>query len=206
MTMHAVIDLETMGTAPTSAIVQIGARAFDPELGLQPRAGSGYPMYSNFLDVKVDLQSCIDAGLTVDGDTVMWWLRQPKTAQNRLLDGDPVPLNAALLRLKQWVDIHKVVHVWSHGANFDPPILDNAHRRLGLSAGWRYYNIRCSRTIIEASGMKREDIPSNPTPHDALADAEHTAGLVCTALAQIGMWREHPLITVQPTTSESPDA
>ncbi len=186
MTTHAVVDLETMGTGPTSAIVQIGARAFDPDSGMEPRSAQGEyaDLGSNFFDVGVKLQTSIDAGLTVDGDTVMWWLGQPKTAQNRLLDTEvrnTVDLATALSMLSTWYHLNKVQFVWSHGENFDIPILEYAYRAAGGKAPWQYWTARDTRTLFHIAGMGRDDLPPNPNPHDALADAEWTAALVCEA-------------------------
>ena len=188
MTTHAVVDLETMGTGPTSAIVQIGARAFDPDSGgMEPRSLHGQyynDLSSNFFDVGVKLQTSIDAGLTVDGDTVMRWLSQPKLAQVRLMNDEvreTVDLATSLSVLATWYHENKVQFVWSQGAAFDIPILEYAYRAVGINPPWQYWTVRDTRTLFHLAGMERTDMPPNPTPHDALADAEWTAALVCEA-------------------------
>ncbi len=196
MTTHAVVDLETMGTGPTSAIVQIGARAFDPANGMAPRSayGSYTDLGANFFDVGVKLQTSIDAGLTVDGDTVMWWLSQPKTAQNRLLDEERrkiCSLPTALAMLSDWYAFQSAEFVWCHGASFDIPILEHAYRSASLhydvdvKPRWKHWTVRDTRTLFHIAGMERDDLPPNPNPHDALADAEWSAALVCEAWKKI---------------------
>lgn len=61
--LNVMLDLETMDTKPTAAITEIGAVRFDNE-----------KILSRFR-IKVDLQSCIDLGLTVSGSTIMWCLK-----------------------------------------------------------------------------------------------------------------------------------
>lgn len=67
---HLMIDLETMGITPGSAIVQIGLCAFclDDET-MQSKS------------IRVSLQDCLDHGLTVDAATILWWFRQDEDAR-----------------------------------------------------------------------------------------------------------------------------
>ena len=57
---HVMLNLETMGYEGRSAIISIGAVAFDPKSGVL-----GETFYAN-----VDLTSCLDQGLEVNGATV----------------------------------------------------------------------------------------------------------------------------------------
>jgi len=65
---HLMIDLETMGNVKNSAIVSIGAVEFNIENG-----DIGEEFYA-----VVNLQSCLDKGMVVNGDTIYWWLNQDK--------------------------------------------------------------------------------------------------------------------------------
>ena len=64
------VDLETLGTAPGSVILSIGAVRFDVEKGLLDE-----------FYVNIDVESSQRLGLTIDGDTVMWWLKQSDAAR-----------------------------------------------------------------------------------------------------------------------------
>lgn len=58
---HIMIDLETMGVRPSSAVVSIGCVEF---------------MQTDVISVfytPVSLESCLKAGLTTDESTVKWW-------------------------------------------------------------------------------------------------------------------------------------
>ena len=79
---HIMVDLETMGTAPGSAIVSLGAVAFDPVAGT---------LGEEFYRV-ITLGSCQRAGLTIDAGTIGWWLQQSDSARAELVRDDAVAL------------------------------------------------------------------------------------------------------------------
>ena len=67
---HVMLDLETLGKLPGCAILSIGAVYFELETG---RLGDEF--YLN-----VDPASCTRAGLTIDGETLGWWMQQEAAA------------------------------------------------------------------------------------------------------------------------------
>jgi hypothetical protein len=80
------LDLETMGsTRQTAAIVSIGAVAFNVEGDMSE------PFY-----VNVDLEDAMRHGLTVDADTIKWWMRQQLLAREAIFIA-PKPLSVALI-------------------------------------------------------------------------------------------------------------
>ncbi len=68
MANNIMLDLETMGNTPTSAIIAIGAVRFDKKI-----KGKFYGV--------IDLESCLEDGLTVDASTIMWWMQQSDAAR-----------------------------------------------------------------------------------------------------------------------------
>ncbi|MEM8381682.1 3'-5' exonuclease, partial [Morganella morganii] len=62
---HLMIDLETMGNKPDSAIVAIAAVPFDMVSGVTDDA--------LFYEI-IDLRSSEKYGGSIDADTVLWWL------------------------------------------------------------------------------------------------------------------------------------
>lgn len=154
------LDLETMGTAADSAIVAIGAVKFNDRVILDR------------FDVTVDLQSCIAAGLKVDGGAIRFWLKQEEAARGYIAGGAQLELGAALLHFRDWAG--EITEVWGNGANFDEPILENAYSALDLVTPWRFCQSRCHRTM-------KEQFPHVPPPkfigieHNALHDAENQA-------------------------------
>ena len=72
------IDIETVGLERGSAIVEIGAVQFEP-----------VAMIGETFHASVSLTSCQEAGLTIDADTVEWWLGdQPEIATEILVGAD----------------------------------------------------------------------------------------------------------------------
>ena len=79
------IDIETMGNKPGSAIVSIGAVMFDPKNWEDPDKKSKF--YST-----INLQSCLDCGLEVDGSMVYWWMQQSEDAREGIQNPEPSPI------------------------------------------------------------------------------------------------------------------
>lgn len=129
---NVMIDIETLGVRSSSVILSIGAIPFDNEA-----VGAGFYR-------RVDIQSCLDAGLTVDASTIEWWMTQSNEAR-AAFDEKGIPLRAALSQLSEIFDGPELV--WANGVNFDLPILENAYRACGLEAPWKFYNTRDYRTV-----------------------------------------------------------
>ena len=166
--MDVMCDLETMGNRSNAAIIAIGAVKFDPV-----RKQITDRFYS-----RVDLQSCLDAGLTVDGSTIMWWLQQPEAARAEF-KGKLPSLKLALDGFTAWMTRipadkgHE--HVFGNGATFDNVILTNAYNALKMERPWSYKGDRCYRTIRSLY----PDVPfkdfgtAHRADHDAEAQALH---------------------------------
>jgi hypothetical protein len=160
---HVMLDLETWGVRPGSVIVAVGAVRFDAD------EAPTDPFY-----VNVSAQSCMDAGLSADADTVCWWLRQSDAARARLFEPKPVALAEALEQFTAWWS--GATFVWGNGASFDPVLLEAAYRAVGRRAPWRYQDIRDVRTLAHLVPKSVLDgVLSNGVAHDALADAERQA-------------------------------
>lgn len=161
---NVMIDIETLGTAANSVILSIGAVQFDD-------AGNmGDEFYAN-----INIDSCLEKGLVVEGRTILWWMGQSNEAR-AVLGENEYPLQVALSNLTNaftWRD----TLVWCNGLSFDLPILDTAYRACGLSAPWAYYNGRDYRTL--KNELSKEDFKALKVPptvgHNALADAKSQA-------------------------------
>lgn len=133
---HIMLDLETLGTRPGSVITSIGAVKFDE------RGTYGTPFY-----MRIDLQSCVDAGLLIDVDTIQWWMKQSDEARAEF-QKESFDLATALENFTYWADYpNAVVHLWGNGANFDNGLLKAAYDKVGMQAPWKFWNDRCYRTL-----------------------------------------------------------
>ena len=170
---HIMVDLETMGSTPGSAIVSLGAVAFDPITGT---------LGEEFYRV-IDLGSCQRAGLTIDSDTVKWWLRQPDAARAQLDRADAEPLATVLGWFATWWRRQSGQFIWGHGANFDEPLLSCAFRAAHVVVPWRYSDARCTRTIFALTGERPDR--TQGTHHNALDDAKAQAEAVIRAFLKL---------------------
>lgn len=155
---HVMVDLETMGTSNNAAIIAIGAVKFNKE-----------KITDRFYKV-VSLRSSVEAGLSIEADTVMWWMEQSDEARRALLKPSR-PLRAVLIEFATWLGENPVV--WGNGSDFDNTILSNAYKRCELIAPWQYYNNRCFRTMRAMFPHIAFERPG--TYHNALDDAENQA-------------------------------
>lgn len=173
---HLMIDLETLSTAPTAAVTQLGWCLFDPERG-EPDLGHSVV----HLNVEVQMRE----GLTVDWSTVSWWMTQDEAARRLLVSTtDRHYPSAALARLDEAVDWTRVSGVWSHGATFDLVILESLYRKAGRKTPWGFRDARDTRTLLwaaERTAGRRVLWPHNPVKHSAEADAVCQAGAICNA-------------------------
>lgn len=166
---HIMLDLETWGLRPGSALRSIGACVFTlpGEIGQQ--------FYAN-----IDKQSCLDVGLTIDPSTEKWWAEQDAKAQEALLD-NPQPLSKVTEAFYVWFVANNGEQVWSQGSNFDGVLWEVATKR----APWKFFNTRDTRTAYELAGLDSRSVPRAGTHHNALEDAIHQARCVQAAYARI---------------------
>jgi len=177
MTTHIMIDLETWGTAPGSALRSIGAVTF---------SSYGEPHEERSFYANIDRASCEEAGLTVSRDTEIWWSRQSPDAQSRLLDNCR-PLREVMHDFARWWQDVDGTYVWSNGANFDEVLWRIAAERVDHGTPWKYWNVRDTRTCWHLARLNQKSVPFEGVQHDALADARHQAKCVTMAYARLGI-------------------
>lgn len=176
---HVMVDIETLGTAPGSVILSIGACVFDSE-------GTTHEF-----EAVIDPRDAVKYGLTIDPDTVCWWAGQSEEARRAVFlpKDDPklFPLSEALWRFSEWFRSAWVngQQVWCHGATFDVPLLDAAYRACGLAAPWGYNQARCTRTLYELADVWPDR--TRGVHHNALNDAKVQAQAAIEAHRQLGL-------------------
>lgn len=179
-THHMMVDIETLGTAPNSAIASIGACFFVPETK---------EIISEFY-IVVDTRTCADIGMTIDPETVAWWARQHETARIIFDDPNAVPIQMAMGLFTSYISASagskpEEVCVWGNGAAFDNVILQSAYAACKYKTPWSFWNDRCYRTmknIVPDVKMKRIGVY-----HNALDDAKSQAIHLCDILHHLGI-------------------
>lgn len=170
---HIMIDLETAGTRPGSAILTIGAIRFDPTatnlIGIDDP--STLPSHTIFYR-PIDRRSCDNLGLTDDQNTLAWWRRQSPQSRFEAFDRQPRhDIGAVFSDFGLWCG-HQP-KPWSHGANFDIVMCDAIFEKLKIPPPWRFWDIRDTRTLFDFTGThpRRDSGSHHHALHDALAQA-----------------------------------
>lgn len=159
---NVMVDIETLGTKSTSVVLSIGAVEFDErQLGRE--------FYR-----RVNIDSCIKHGLTVDGRTIEWWMDQSEEART-MFQYASIDLATALREFSETFSFEG--EVWANGVSFDMPILENAFHAVGLPIPWLYYNVRDYRTVKYLAPREvLTRVRVDPTTkHHALEDAKAQA-------------------------------
>lgn len=156
--MNLMLDLETYATTMDACVMTIGAVVFD-------KSGKEIDCFYR----RIDGESCDRLGLTRDQKTINFWAQQSgpskfelETTINRMDIADVIREFTQF-----WYD-NKCEFLWCNGANFDEPILSTIYHKLGVEKPWRFFNVRCVRTLYSIAGFRSSDF--GPVGHHALED------------------------------------
>ena len=164
---RVMLDIETMGLEPGSAILSIGACRFDAH-------GIGETYYD-----EIDIDSCLEAGLEIDNDTREWWSDQP---EQLVPDGDK-PIGVSLVSFSQWLRSETFDEIWANSPSFDLAILETAYELTDYQVPWKFYETRDVRTV--RSLPCAVELEMDGREHHALDDAVHQAREVAATLEVI---------------------
>ena len=164
------LDLETLDSKPTSAIVAIGVVRFYPDHGTL-----GEEFYA-----IVDGESCQKYSMTISADTVAWWAQQSEEARSILYDVRRVPIENALLALTTFFEVAELREegetvLWGNGSTFDNVILRNAYESAHLEVPWEYRHDFCFRTMKKMFHVDISNVHISGIRHNALDDARNQA-------------------------------
>lgn len=154
------LDLETLGNAPGSVIVSIGAVKF-----------GGGQILDKFYQ-RINAESCVRQGLRMDTSTVLWWMKQSDEARAEL-NKPAEDIVDALMAFTRWVDPNTEAEIWGNGATFDNVLLAEAYVACGMRRPWKYSNDRCYRTVKALH--PHIPLSRTGTHHNALDDATSQA-------------------------------
>lgn len=162
---HLMIDLETLGTKKNAAICSIAVVQFDIVTG----------QTGQLFSRNVDMQSSLDAGLSVDGATIRWWLAKSESARMGVLH-DFKSLHHVLGMVSGMISLNLdpgKVQVWGNGSGFDLSILTSAYHACNIWLPWDQYVERDVRTLVSLAPEIKKDMPFEGTVHDPMADCLH---------------------------------
>lgn len=193
------VDIETLGTTSYSSILSIGAVEFDILTG---ETGKTF-------DLKIDIQSCVDAGLKLNPATIMWWMKQSDDARTKVFgkEGDPKKFTLEMALKSFNAFCHKEYQVWGNSARFDLGLLENAYNAVNLPVPWDFRKERCLRTLISFAPEVKTAIPFTGTAHDAVDDCLHQikqASAVWNKLTNRALPEFEPLKILNPNKDKIP--
>lgn len=132
--VHIMPDLETLGTSPSSPIIAIGCTD-----GI------------NEFYKKISLKNTIGE---LDKSTMLWWLGQPKEAQDETFKNNISDTGLGGL-LMHFTDYFNAVTnfgalpytIYGNAASFDLVLLRESYKACGIPAPWNFRNEGCYRTL-----------------------------------------------------------
>lgn len=163
--LDLMVDIETMDTIPTAAILTIGAVLFDPyahDTEESMRAGPTFyrviPIESNRTYKRTESEA-----------TRAWWAEQNAEAYAALTAGVMTPLDIALRELAHFAQTGAVVasRAWANDPDFDYVIIQDACRATGVKWPIQFYMNRSVRT------RKDDAYPNGDCPNIGVGDAHN---------------------------------
>lgn len=186
-----VIDLETAGTRPGSAILSIGACAHVP--------GRPHDEMEEFYST-IDLHNSLAAGLQLDAETLGWWFVQDFIVRHEAFSGEQ-PLDQVLTNFAHWlksVESGEESEIYGKGPSFDCAILAAAYTAIRQEIPWRYSRERCVRTVVAEAGrfLSNKELTDlyEPSlmPHHALCDARAEMRTLINVRARVARLISNP--------------
>ena len=181
---HLMIDLETIDTRPSTVILSAGAIVFNET---EVRYDLTYYSVLRFQD---QLDGGYHAKRTISEDTLLWWFKQSKAAQDAVfLTGEEErrPLQHAIHGIRQLYRENSCERIWSNGATFDISIIEHALFNDGKMPPWDFRAHRDMRTLKDLVPYDDDFMlgVDRGLEHHALDDALYQAEVVVRGLKHI---------------------
>lgn len=161
--MGVMIDIETWGVLPGSALRSVGAVIFDERSGVQETFSDGALFYAN---VTKSLGRREPA-------TIDWWARQSDCAQRAFESPEPMAERDVLEALADFACGHG--NVWANDPDFDCVLLRSLYEAHGFKypfAFWSHRSVRTACDMLEVSRTKYRPSVAHHALHDAVAQAQ----------------------------------
>lgn len=155
------IDIETLDTENTAAVISIGAVVFDPE---------SKEIEDRTFHVNIDWDDAVKHG-THSKSTMDFWERQPAEAAATLFTPEQIMLKDALLEFDKYVKSWKPKpkFIWGNSPAFDVAILRHACKQTDVKfpfTPWVEMDVRTLKNL-----MPKELVPTKTgVNHSAVDD------------------------------------
>lgn len=161
---HMMLDFETLGQRPSTAVVSLGVVIFNKEGIVKTQ------------DMNFNVDEQIKRGRTIDYSTVQWWMKQSEQARAVFQKTDGIPISRFDgLMTELFGFAGSDVQVRGNDFSFDGGILGDFYDRFFQKPKpWKFWNSRCFRTY-DAIFKVKEMAVRKGTHHNALDDAIYQA-------------------------------
>ena len=182
MATHAMIDIVTLGLAPSSVVIHVSGLKFNPK-GKQAR-------FAGRFTHRLNIEEQERLGRTTDADTFRWWQRQKRKHPDLYKRVFPRPNTGmrameAMRFLREWCAECEVY--WSHGAH-DFLILNHMFAEGKVARPWEYWQCSDVRTIARRFARNPIDAIKHE-PHDPMACCQVQARCVQKAFRDFNFER-----------------
>lgn len=176
---HVMLDLETLGTKPSSLMLTLGAVRFNP---WGDDSGSTLESMDTFYR-RVSVDSFEGLDHTIDDDTLAWWGRQTEEVREEAFaEADRHDVRDVLRDFHRWCK--GVDAVWANGSGFDLNIIEHFCRELKRGWPWNYWQARDARTLYSlVPDLERPKVAA----HHALWDCWSQVVGVQSAFSKLGI-------------------
>lgn len=151
--MHAMLDIETLGTNPDAPVLSAAVVYFDPETG------------ETFEQAKFVFDVRLQEGRPINFDTMKWWMDQSKKASKHWRTAKKYDKLADFVL---FCDKHKKVTWWANSPAFDEVIMSSLLRDAKERVPWKFWTWRDVRTV--KNFLFDKTAPTNKNAHDPLDD------------------------------------
>lgn len=166
---HLMVDIETLDTKSNGAVIWIAAQFFNMD------SGELGPSFTQAITISSNMK----AGLNLNSDTALWWLRQ-EDALKAWANAEKKELPEALDLFSEFIDKNCSevgFEIWGNSNRFDMGMLDNAYTRLGKKLPWRFRDERDVRTLVSFNPKIKEEVIKNAVEsgaerHNPLVDVQ----------------------------------
>lgn len=156
---NAMIDIQTVGTRPTSAIIALSAIKFD--------FGSDN---MDAFTVNIDPTNWMRLGLTYEKSTIDYW-KSVDSSFKDILFTNRVDLESGMDSFLKFLgDDPKSLNYWSYGTLLGFPIISHNLGIIGKQEPWIVSNVMDSRTVFKVFGVNRKDFQKTTKYHNPLLD------------------------------------
>jgi hypothetical protein len=182
--MDVMIDIETLGTKPGCVVLQVAGLAFNRSEMISPPGNVTTETFAKMDRFNAYILPASQAKYELKADlgTLQWHLNLPRTALIRACS-EGKDIADVLREFYLWIAEH-LRHdyegmIWCRGTDFDPPILEETFKRVGMpTTPWQYWQKQDLRTLLGTAfgALRQKPIPIlEGTPLEELQGQEHNA-------------------------------